>query len=309
MVAEVIQEVGAQTGLKVREQAAFGNYRGYLVALGGGQYDWATGMIRYRMLVGFPERQDTPRVAERMDKKELLKTVKGMGNVVVDSGFVSINFAPKWRKPKPENLRRLLDTVVNRLSETTPAFSGACAECGNSEHDVVLVNGFPKFLCSPCLDRMAQDVMGAHRAQSARSPRYGQGLLYAVPAMFATAMIYAIIAYATGYVLFLIGVMIGLAVSYALAYGAKKITVGIIGLAMILTILAVVIGEVLFVVFVVLGEGLPLSYLGEALGIYLTEFFGDFALAMVTAIIGAALAAGYLWGERKKQRVAIEVVT
>jgi hypothetical protein len=309
MAEDAVQEVGAQTGLKVRDRVSFGMYRGYLVALSGGQYDMYTSTVQYRLVALFPEEADWYKVDQNIDKKALLKMVKGMGQVKVESGFVSITFTPKWRRPKTENVRALLDAVIEALSAATPTYTEVCTECTSTDVDVVLVNGLPKMMCPTCLDKMARGVMAAHEAYTAQSPRYGEGLMYAVPAMIGAAFVWAIIAYATGWIFFLTGILIGLAVSYSLAHGAKRVTGGVIGLGVFLTILSVLIGQVFYVIFILMGEGIPLSFLGEALGIYVTEFAADFGFSMMTAVFGALLAAGYLHSEKKKKQVGLDVVT
>jgi hypothetical protein len=113
--------------------------------------------------------------------------------------------------------------------------------------------------------------------------------------MFGMALLWGIVSAATESTFFYLGFIVGFAVVYALAYGAKVITGGVITLGIILGVSSSFLGEVLFVMFIVMREGIPLSYLAEAFGIYLELEPGNFALAMILGLIGAGAASWYVY--------------
>lgn len=206
-------------------------------------------------------------------------------------------------------MKGLLDTVTNILQTTTSPYDDSCTQCGNTGVDTALINGIPALLCPACLDKIKQEAGGARSAFEAYNPNYGKGLTYALPAVVVSALIWAIIAYFLEVIFLFAGFLIGLFVSYALVYGTEKINGSVIGLAVVLTILAVLLGEIFAAAFALLAEGVSLSYLPDFLGWYITEYPGDFAIVMFTALIGAAYISYRLWSAGKEQRATFDVVS
>ncbi|UCD91973.1 MAG: hypothetical protein JSV43_07005, partial [Methanobacteriota archaeon] len=266
-------------------------------------------MGQYRLLVRVPKAEDDFRVTQNIDRKALLKTVKSMGQVQVQSGIFILTFMSKWKPPNATQMKNLIDAVVQILTSTTPFYEDTCEECGRSSSNVVLLEGIPRLQCSSCLDKLQQEVKSAEKHFEAAKPNYKKGIALATGAALVSAVVWGLIAYVFETFFFFAGFLIGLFVGYTLAYGTKKITGGVIGIAISLTLFAVILGEVLFVTFVLLGYGIPLGYLPEAFALYVTEYTGEFIASIVAGLIGAGYVAYYLWSRAKRQRETFDVVS
>lgn len=303
-IPDIIHQFGIQGGLKVRGLVAFGMYRGFLVSLSnhgaGGPF---------HLYVAFPNKEDTVRIDPQIDIKPLLKIVDSMGGKQVEPGLISITFNPKWRMPEPTKVKALVDAVIDTVSRTTQPYASSCIDCGDKNPDTLLINGVPSYLCSACLGKMKQEVLASKKAFDAQKPDLRTGLIYALVAVIASAVIWGLIAYIFQVFFFFAGFLIGLFVGYVLTYGTKRINGEVIGLAVLLTVVSVLLGEILYIAFILMGEGVSLVYLLDEFGVYVSEFTGEFLLALFTAIIGAGYVAFRLMGESKAQVPAFEVIS
>lgn len=303
-IQDIMRDAALRTGMKVKDKTVYGLYRGYQVALSAAALGSSLSLQ-----VSFPKQEDSFTVQTALDSKKLLKMVGSMGQVAVQSGVVVMNFTPKWKPPNADQLTDLLSEITTSLSYVTEKFSSNCEECDSASSEVILVNGSTIQLCNPCVDKLRSQVGSIQGQKAAQQPNYARGIAYALGAAIVSGLVWALIAYFAGYVFFFAGFVIGMFVAYALTQGTEKVTGGVIAIGIILTIFAVVIGEIFFVAFILMGEGISLAYLFDALGFYIQEAPADFALALVTALIGAIYVAYRLYTKAKTERAPIDIAT
>lgn len=303
-IQDIMRDAALRTGMKVKDKTVYGLYRGYQVALSAAALGSSLSLQ-----VSFPKQEDSFTVQTALDSKKLLKMVGSMGQVAVQSGVVVMNFTPKWKPPNADQLTDLLSEITTSLSYVTEKFSSNCEECDSPSSEVILVNGLTIQLCNPCVDKLRSQVGSIQGQKAAQQPNYARGIAYALGAAIVSGLVWALIAYFAGYVFFFAGFVIGMFVAYALTQGTEKVTGGVIAIGIILTIFAVVIGEIFFVAFILMGEGISLAYLFDALGFYIQEAPADFALALVTALIGAIYVAYRLYTKAKTERAPIDIAT
>ncbi|MCJ2557249.1 MAG: hypothetical protein LN415_09140 [Candidatus Thermoplasmatota archaeon] len=288
-----IGEFADLTGMRREGNAAFGQYRGYLVKLTAALTDHYADYSE--MMVMFPQAGDHVRVGERLDVGPILEDAGLAGNGRVDPGRVSIGMGEGQDRPEAAQIKRALDGVIDVMAELTPPYGNVCMECGGlGVERTVLASGMPFMLCRPCLHRATEDLpetrvrMGFARERT--GPDYGTGLTYGILAMIGMAFLWGMISAATNLTFYYLGFIVGFAVAYANAYGAKKVTGGVLTLGIILAMVASFLGEVLFIVFLLMKEGIPLGYFAEAFGWYLEAEPWNFALAMMLGLVGAGVA-------------------
>jgi len=300
-----IGEFADLTGIMREGNAAFGQYRGYLVKLAAAFTD------HYEMMVTYPRAGDHLRIGigEKLDLEPILEDAGLAGRGSVEPGRVSIEMWEGRDRAGAAQIKRTLDGVIDVMAELTPPYGNVCMECGGPGVErTVLARGVPIMLCRSCLHGRTEDMpetrvrMGF--APERRGPDYGTGLTYGILAMIGMAFLWGMISAATYSSFFMLGFVVGFAVVYALAYGAKRVTGGVLTLGIILAVVSSFLGEVLFVVFAMIREGVPLSYLSEAFGLYLEYELGNFALAMILGLVGAGAASWYAYtsmGARKQR--------
>lgn len=303
-IQDIMRDAALRSGMKVKDKTVYGLYRGYQVALSAA----ALGSS-FSLQVSFPKQEDSFTVQTALDSKKLLKMVGSMGQVTIQSGVVVMNFTPKWKPPNADQLTNLLSEITTSLSYVTEKFSNNCEECDSPSSEVILVNGSTIQLCNPCVDKLRSQVGSVQERKSAQQPNYARGIAYAFGAAIVSGLVWALIAYFAGYVFFFAGFVIGMFVAYALTQGTEKVTGGVIAIGIILTIFAVIIGEIFYMAFWLMGEGISLAYLFDALGFYLQEAPGDFAMALVTALIGAIYVAYKLYTKAKTERAPFDIAT
>jgi hypothetical protein len=303
-IQDIMRDVALRTGLKVKDKTVYGLYRGYQVALSAGSLGSS-----FALQVAFPKEEDSFAVQSALDSKKLLKIVGSMGQAAARSGVVVMQFNPTWKVPKADKLAELLNEITSTLSYVTAKYDNNCEECDSPSSEVILVNDSTVQLCGPCVDKLRAQVGSVTRQIAAQQPNYARGIAYALGAVIVSGLIWALVAYLVGYTFFFAGFLIGLFIAYALTQGTEKVTMGVIAIGIIMTFIAVIIGELLFVAFVLMGEGISLAHLFEAFGLYLREFPGDFALAMVTALIGVIYVAYNLYTRSRTEETPFEIAT
>ena len=294
------------TGMRREGNAAFGQYRGYLVKLAAVLAD------HYEIMVTFPQAGNHVRIGEKLDLEPILEDAGLAGKGSVEPGRVSIEMWREQDRAEAAQIKRALDGVIDTMAELTPPYGNVCMECGGlGVERTILASGVPFMLCRSCLYRATEDLpetrvrMGFARVRE--GPDYGTGLTYGILAMIGMAFLWGIISAATNLTFFYIGFIVGFAVVYANAYGAKKVTGGVLTLGIILAMVASFLGEVLFIVFLMMREGVPLGYFTEAFGWYLEAEPGNFALAMMLGLVGAGVASYVAYtsmGARKRRHGA-----
>ena len=300
---DTIGEFADLTGTMREGNAAFGQYRGYLVKLAAALAD------HYEMMVTFPRAGDHIRVGERLDVEPILENAGLAGNGRVDPGRVSIVVGERQNRAEAAQIKQALDSVIDIMAELTPPYGNVCMECGRlGVERTVLASGVPFMLCRPCLDGRTEGLpetrvrMGFARERT--GPDYGSGLTYGILAMIGMAFLWGMISAATYMTFFYLAFIVGFAVVYANAYGAKRVTGGVLTIGIILAMVSSFLGEVLFVMFLLMREGIPLSYFAENFGLYLAVEPWSFALAMILGLVGAGAASWYAYtsmGERKRR--------
>jgi hypothetical protein len=303
-IKDIMRDVSLQAGLKIKDTTVFGLYRGFQVALDAGPMG-----SRFVLLVSFPKKDDSYSIQSQIDSKKLLKMVKSMGQVKVEQGVVLLTFAPTWKPPKADQLVGLIGEITSVLSVTTEKYNSNCEKCETPGSTVVLVNGSPIQLCNACLENLRRQAGYIQEDQATLQPNYAKGIAFALGAALVSGFIWALIAYFLGYIFYIAGFLIGLFVAYAIAEGAGKVTVGVIGLGIVMTFFAVILGQVFVVAIALAVEGISLGYLFDALGYYLAEAPGDFLIALVTALIGVVYVAYNLYSRAKSEKVPIEIAT
>lgn len=303
-IQDIMRDVALRTGMKVKDKTVYGLHRGYQVALSAA----ALGSS-FSLQVSFPKQEDSFKVQTALDSKKLLKMVGSMGQVATQSGVVVMNFTPKWKPPKTDQLAELLSDITTSLSYVTEKYDNNCEECDSPSSEVILVNGSTIQLCNPCVNKLRSQVGSIQERKSAQQPNYARGITYALGAAIVSGLVWALIAYFAGYVFFFAGFVIGMFVAYALTQGTEKVTGGVIAIGIILTIFAVIIGEIFYMAFWLMSEGISLVYLFDALGFYLQEAPGDFVMALVTALIGAIYVAYRLYTQAKTERAPLDIAT
>lgn len=305
-----ISEFADLTGMRREGNAAFGQYRGYLVKFAAALTDHYAD--HYGMIVTFPQAGDHVRIGEKLDVEPILEDAGLTGNGRAEPGRVSIEMGEGRDRAGAAQIKRTLDGVIDVMAELTPPYGNVCMECGGlGVERTILARGLPLMLCRSCLDRATEDLpetrvrMGF--APERRGPDYGTGLTYGVIAMIGMAVLWGMISAATYMSIFYLAFLVGFAVVYALAYGAKRVTGGVLILGIILATVSSFLGEVLFIVFAMIREGIPLGYLAEEFGWYLAVEPGNFALAMILGLVGAGAASWYAYtsmGARKRRHGA-----
>ncbi len=303
-IQDIMRDVALRTGMKVKDKTVYGLHRGYQVALSAA----ALGSS-FSLQVSFPKQEDSFKVQTALDSKKLLKMVGSMGQVATQSGVVVMNFTPKWKPPKTDQLAELLSDITTSLSYVTEKYDNNCEECDSPSSEVILVNGTTIQLCNPCVNKLRSQVGSIQERKSAQQPNYARGITYALGAAIVSGLVWALIAYFAGYVFFFAGFVIGMFVAYALTQGTEKVTGGVIAIGIVLTIFAVIIGEIFYMAFWLMSEGISLVYLFDALGFYLQEAPGDFVMALVTALIGAIYVAYRLYTQAKTERAPLDIAT
>ncbi len=286
---DTIGEFADLTGIVREGNAAFGQYRGYLVKLTAALAD------RYEIMVTFPQAGDHVRVEEKLDVQQLLEDIGLAGGGRVDPGRVAIGVGEAQNRAEPAQMRQALDSVIDVMAELTPPYGNVCMECGRlGVERTVLARGMPFMLCKSCLYYRTEGLpetrvrMGFARERT--GPDYGTGLTYGILTMIGMAFLWGTISAATYMTFFYLAFIVGFAVVYANAYGAKRVTGGVLTIGIILAMVSSFLGEVLFVMFLLIREGVPLSYFAENFGLYLAVEPWSFGLAMILGLVGAGVA-------------------
>ncbi len=301
---QILSQIADLAHLKVRGDVVFGLFRGYLIVI----RDFAQSG-QFSLLVRYPRKEDTDRISQKLDQKALLKMVNAVGNLKIEPGILSLIVVPKWKTPELSQVKELLDTVINILSSNTPPYLCECEGCGDSQAEVILVKGVPELKCLRCTNRLRGKMHGVQAEWFAKNPNYKKGMTYAILAVFISSFAWALIAYVFQVFFFYAGFLIGMFVGFTLAYGTEKITSEVIVLAVGLTLFTVILGEVLYVAFLLAGEGISLGYLPDAFGIYISEFGGEFAGAIITGLIGAGIVSYNLYSQGRVQASEVDIVT
>ncbi len=132
-----------------------------------------------------------------------------------------------------------------------------------------------------------------------RSPdvRWGPALAYALAVVVVGSIAWGAL-FALGYISLLVSIVLGYAMSWALAKGAGTVTVPLILLAIALTLLMVFLGGIV-AIMIAIGVG-P----ADALALYpvLVEVAaGDVALGFIFGLVGAGFGAYSLWKQRSSR--------
>ncbi|HLE53786.1 MAG TPA: hypothetical protein VI999_00905 [Thermoplasmata archaeon] len=132
------------------------------------------------------------------------------------------------------------------------------------------------------------------------------GIAFGLPAALGTAVAWALVAAATGYVFALGAILIGVVVAYAVRRGAKRVTWAVITMSIAFTILAVFLGDVLALTIILVGAGFDvgpldiIAYYPELLALAPV----DALITYVFGLLGAGYGARWLYRQMRAQTAA-----
>ena len=300
-----------------RDEQVVGMRNGYLISAGWGGNKNAALIVRVR----FPEAADLEAIRRALigdasldqlpgKGKARAKTVLAIGpekqiqwtaipEFTLRDGSLIWYRVFAWGAPKPDQVSRWIDLLVAAVGRAVPAFDGRCEKCKNTQvRQFVFVDQVPKLLCGTCQERLRSERQMAEQTYDMMEARHLNGALLGLAGAAGGAMLWALIAGATGRILAAAAIGIGWLVAALYRKGAGRVDLAGQVIGAVLTVGAVVAGQVLFYAWSVLQVRPDAGFrLASGWFVYLalwTKDPGTEIIALVFGLLGAIVSFGML---------------
>lgn len=255
MADEFMRELSQLTGLhhypkqgpfEGKEGALIGNRDGYLVAIGRGfraPGDWEHVVIA--LLIRFPQMGQSETLKGVLKQNATLASLGALGDVGPD--FVRWNRKETLRKPKAEQVAKLLETLLDVTKQFAPPFDGRCELCHSSAtREITLLNISPGYYCQSCQEKMRLELDAAAVAYEHLPTNFPRGAAFGVAAALVGAVAWGGVAYLAHRIFLYGAILIGYFISWALVKGMGKVTRAGQILVGVLTVASVLLGDAIF---------------------------------------------------------------
>ena len=291
MVGSAIKKFAAENGMTIKEGIAFGNYRGYMLALEEG-----IGWKSVSFAVRFEDENSQNALLAFLNDPAIKKQYR-ISEVFFAANSVKITF-----EDNPGTMKRIAETI-NILSDKFGSLGGIgithCSSCGKETSGSgvpAVMNGMAFFMHEDCLEKESEHLSNIHE-ETAQKGNLLTGSIGALLGALIGAIPWAIV-YSAGWFASIIGFLIGFLAKkgYELFHGKESRAKGIVILVVtIIGVAAGTLGGVIWSMHRALdGYGLDISTERYILSLLLTEntegiltdLIFDFIMGLVFAFLG-----------------------
>jgi hypothetical protein len=197
------------------------------------------------------------------------------------------------RSPKPEAVHDLLRVLLRTVAERAKPVGAKCEACDTMTGDLFCVNGIPSVLCAACRERAGEEDRRKAEAYAAQPSNPGLGTLAGLLSCAVMALAWGLLAYSLNRIFLYGGILIGLAIAWAVNKGMGKVNTYGRVLTVGLTLAAVMLGDFFFITLLAkdqLKASLDLALVSTVADQFLGIEFGsgDGYLTLLFGLIGAA---------------------
>ncbi len=313
MADKYLREIAELTGLHYYpKQGPFGKkgmvmgaLNGYLVSIGT-KMDLEHGRDVVGILVRFRKMEEPEKL--RMAIQQTLPVSFGSSHgalAQIGSDFLYWEWSYSFKKPKVEEVARLLEMLMGAVKQTAPKFEGKCEVCNSSlTSEITLLNKTPGYFCESCQQKMRMEQDAEAITYEKLPSNFLKGVVLGMAAALVGGLAWGVVAYLVNRIFVLGAVVIGLLVAWAIIKGMGKINrIGQVLIA-VLTIASVLFGDVVFYILTGMRElNVPFSL--ELFRFVLRNFWG-LGTAGPISVFFALLGAGYvLYYKARKPKIKV----
>jgi len=254
-------------------------------------------LIRYRKgsltVTGDALKQEiaaSPDILRTIGRKKL----SGYESKMMTAGENALTFFWQYslRAPKPEAAADLVRTLLKLVAARAKPVGGTCESCDRSSGELFCVDGVPNMLCASCRERAGEEDRKRVEAYQAQSSNPGLGTLGGIVACVVMAAAWGLVAYSLNRIFLYGGIVVGLAIAWAVNKGMGKVNTYGRVLTVALTLTSVLLGDFFFVTLISSDQlNTPLSFaLASAVASQFLEIEfseGDGYLTLLFGLIGA----------------------
>jgi hypothetical protein len=190
----------------------------------------------------------SPEVLKAIGRKKL--TGAEIKMMSAGEGALTFFWQYSLRAPKPEAAAELVRVILKLIAARAKPVGGTCEACERSSGELFCVDGVPNILCAACRERAGEEDRRLAEAYEAQTSNPGLGTLGGVVACVVMALAWGLVAYSLNRIFLYGGILIGLAIAWAVNKGMGKINTYGRVLTVALTLTSVLLGDFFFVTLI-----------------------------------------------------------
>ena len=260
MADTFLQDLAGLTGLthypkqgpfEQKEGSLIGSKDGFLVVVGPSRAEG--GQSAVSVVLRFKKLSGTSALEAALQGNPALK---GMGKAAkIEEDRVRWDWGYAFRKPKAEDVARLLESLLEAVKQAASPFTEKCESCDSSSApQIVLLEGTPVHFCESCQQKFQMELDAAGQAYEEMSSNLPNGVLLGTVAAAGGGVAWGLVAYYLQRIFLWGAILIGYVVAQAVVKGMGKVTLAGQVIVCVLTIASVFFGDTVFFTLALMRE-------------------------------------------------------